>query len=708
MAVDRTVGSPLDKYVVLEYLAEGGMGAIYLGKKLGAGGFEKEVVLKQLLPEFTQQPEFIDLFLREARISATLDHANIVHTIDLVRAGDEYFIVMEYVRGGDLRTLLKRAKRRKKRMPPAVGLFIAREVLSALAYAHAKLGPEGKPLGLIHRDVSPSNILVSGTGEVKLTDFGIAKASTHHSVFYRVRGKVGYMSPEQAKSEVLDNRADLYSLAVCLYEMLTGERLFVAAGLTTTPDEMYGQPVPSVSRKRPDLAKDLDKLMYKALAVDREARFQSAGEFQEAILRVAHKNGLMCSASELSRNLKDVCGVVEEWGSTEVKELPGSTEAYAIAGSPPSTQGQGTDRIRLADLLEEEIEGDFRDYEDEEPLPEAERTGELDESDIEEIRDDDVDAEWAQVARQRPGLELLPKPEWKRRLETQPSRLAGLELTSIIRADELAGMAHDGAKPLIDLGPTSKPRKPQPSKRVESSEPLSRPPEPLRTPVSSPPVPSSKVSPVSEAPDLVRARPQRKKSMLPTWTIAVVLVFVGVGIALAIGLSGPGVDPPRPAARPKPMAPPPVVTRAPTGEIAVESSPSKARVVIEGEERCKTPCTVKNLATAAPVVVKVEKDGYLPWYALVDLGQLANAKRSARLRSNPKKEGNWGKVLIKSPAPCEVWVDGKAVGHVTTAGPLSLPAGKVELTMVAASGATGRVAIDVVPGKVIETNVDLP
>src|SRR5215207_4216866 len=121
MAERPIVQTPLDRYVVLEYLAEGGMGAIYLGKKLGAGGFEKEVVLKQLLPEFTQQPEFIDLFLREARLSATLDHANIIHTIDLVTAGNEYFIVMEYVAGADLRTLLKKVKRRRKRMSAAAG-----------------------------------------------------------------------------------------------------------------------------------------------------------------------------------------------------------------------------------------------------------------------------------------------------------------------------------------------------------------------------------------------------------------------------------------------------------------------------------------------------------------------------------------------------------------------------------------------------------
>src|SRR5262245_28048695 len=192
--------APIDRYVVLEYLSEGGMGAIYLGKKLGAGGFEKEVVLKQLLPEFTQQPEFIDLFLREARLSANLDHANIIHTIDLVTAGQEYFIVMEYLAGADLRTLIKRTKRMRTRLSPAAGIYITREVLSALAYAHNKNGPDRRPLRLIHRDVSPSNILVSHAGEVKLTDFGIAKAATHNSVFYRVKGKVGYMSPEQAKN----------------------------------------------------------------------------------------------------------------------------------------------------------------------------------------------------------------------------------------------------------------------------------------------------------------------------------------------------------------------------------------------------------------------------------------------------------------------------------------------------------------------------
>src|SRR5260370_133996 len=279
--VDRAVlQTSSDRYVIVEYLAEGGMGAIYLGKKLGVGGFEKEVVLKQLLPEFTREPKFIDLFLREARLSASLEHANIVHTIDLVNAGDDYFMVMEYVKGADLRTLLKRVRRRHQRFVPQAGVFIGHEILEALAYAHAKAANDGRPLNLIHRDISPSNILLSGAGEVKLTDFGIAKASTHRSVFYKVKGKVGYMSPEQARGEPVDARSDLFSLGVVLYEVLVGERLFVG-DLMSTASQIYAQPIVPPSQKRPEIPGDLDAVILKALSLEPAGRFQSAGEVQE-------------------------------------------------------------------------------------------------------------------------------------------------------------------------------------------------------------------------------------------------------------------------------------------------------------------------------------------------------------------------------------------------------------------------------------------
>jgi serine/threonine protein kinase len=537
---------PIDRYVVLEYLAEGGMGAIYLGKKMGAGGFEKQVVLKQLLPEFTRQPEFIDLFLREARLSATLDHANIIHTIDLVTAGQDYFIVMEYLDGADLRTLLRRAKRRRKTFSAAAGIYVARELLSALAYAHNKVGPDGVPLRLIHRDISPSNILISGSGEVKLTDFGIAKASTHNSVFYRVKGKVGYMSPEQAQSEPLDARSDLYSLAVCLFEMITGERLFVNVGLTTSAEEMYAQPIPLISHKVRGLPPELDKVMLKALSRDPNHRYQTAGEFQEALLRCAHRHGLMMSAPELAEHLREVCGDPDTWRDDGSEHHTGAgTELYDI--------DESTDQIHPDELFE----------------------------------DDDFD----EVSVAVDGGQLLRENEQRaRRARTAMSKLTelrGIELTSMIN---MTGVEHAGAQPLIDLddlgqqpqlsmrpvaplgAPTSRRPAPDPRQsrgyqqpsasglaalgRFESEHDpyddgtgvLISPSRPPGGRPGYPPPPSSTDLVPRQDPAAIGASGFRERiqaAMAPArrpWLLLVLILLLGLGTAAIIGLSGPTVE----------------------------------------------------------------------------------------------------------------------------------------------------------------------
>jgi eukaryotic-like serine/threonine-protein kinase len=323
------------RYRIERYLTEGGMGAIYLGKKLGPVGFEKEVVLKQLLPEYTARPEFRDLFFREAKISATLDHANIVHTFDLVESDESLFIVMEYVRGVDLRTIVRRARLRRKELAPAAAIHVALDVLAGLAYAHARRDANGASMSIIHRDVSPSNILCSAEGEAKLSDFGIAKASTHSSVFYRVRGKVGYMSPEQARNEPIDHRSDLYSLGVCLYESLTAERLFVG-DLSTPPDVIYGQPVMPPSKKRPSLPSALDEVLVKALAPKPEDRYQTAIAFTEALRQVAHRCGLSYSAPQLAQHLRETLG-------------PDPSRWLQDDGAT-STSGEGTQKIPMKDL----------------------------------------------------------------------------------------------------------------------------------------------------------------------------------------------------------------------------------------------------------------------------------------------------------------------------------------------------------------------
>jgi serine/threonine-protein kinase len=297
---------PARKYRIERYLAEGGMGAIYVGKKIGVGGFEKEIVLKQLLPEFTSRPEFRDLFFREAKISATLDHQNIVRTFDLVTSEDRLFIVMEYVRGADLRSISWRARRKRPLSPKAI-LHVALEILAGLAYAHRRRSPSGEPLGIIHRDLSPSNILCSAEGEVKLSDFGIAKAVTYSSAFYRVRGKVGYMSPEMAHNQPIDARSDLFSLGVSIYETLIGERVY-AGDLNTPADQIYAQRVPPLASKSPGLPADLQGAFDKALALDPDRRYQDAESFADAVREVAHQHGLLYSAPQLAAELRELLG----------------------------------------------------------------------------------------------------------------------------------------------------------------------------------------------------------------------------------------------------------------------------------------------------------------------------------------------------------------------------------------------------------------
>lgn len=525
--------------MIVEYLAEGGMGAIYLGKKLGVDGFEKEVVLKQLLPELTREPKFIDLFLREARLSASLDHNNIVRTVDLVNAGDDYFMVMEYVRGGDLRTLMRRARRRHKRFSPQAAAFIGHELLEALGYAHAKLGVDGKLLNLIHRDVSPSNILVSGAGEVKLTDFGIAKASTHASVFYKVKGKVGYMSPEQARGEPVDRRADLFALGVVLYEVLVGERLFVG-DLLSTASMVYSQRITPPSRKRPDIPYDLDQVILKALSLEPDGRFQSAEAFQEALTTCASRNRLLMSASEMASHLKQVCGDDPgNWLKLETLGHSGFDESQAL-----STVGHGT-----AVLSSVEDDAVHDPFDDSEPHPARAMPQALlqkkELTSVIALRGDDIEL----ISEESTGYPLEPlkprhdsapaistptptptspfKPERDRRApsfeseESQASRMATIVRTPVTSTAQVRPPARAQA---------------QPQARPQS--------DPWNEPTRLPKQPPSKVLPEPgggfESTDSVRkVRRRRRRQMVP---VILVLLLIGIGVAVGVAFSGPELE----------------------------------------------------------------------------------------------------------------------------------------------------------------------
>lgn len=293
------------KYELLEKIASGGMAEVFRARARGIAGFEKILVIKKLAERLASNREFTELFIDEARIAVQLQHPNIVQVFELDRVGDEYYMAMEYVQGLDLARLLLRG-RVLGPFPVPLALFIGAEVLKALQFAHGRKDEGGRPLYIVHCDVSPQNVLVSSSGEVKLTDFGISRAafqaSSKHEV---VRGKHAYMSPEQVEGKPLDVRTDLFSLGVVLYEALTGRRLFKARTKDETLDRVRRAEVPSPRAYRPELSEDLEWLLLKALARSPEDRFQTASEMLDELSAILVREGHRATNHELAAYVKE-------------------------------------------------------------------------------------------------------------------------------------------------------------------------------------------------------------------------------------------------------------------------------------------------------------------------------------------------------------------------------------------------------------------
>ncbi len=299
--------SPLlfGRYQLLERIARGGMAEVFKAKSYGVEGFEKVVVLKRILPELAQNQSFVDMFLHEARLSVALSHANIVQVFDLGREEDTYFIAMEYVLGADLAQCLRKCRREGRAVPVEIAVLIVCEVARALDYAHRRKDARGRNLGIVHRDISPQNILISREGEVKVTDFGIAKAVSLMEDGGTVRGTYAYMPPEQARGEEVDARADIYSLGVTLFEMLGGENPFVAPG-PFAPDpkavmeRVVGGDVTPLRKLRPDVPPELLKVVETAMAVDPADRFSNAAKVYEELTAFLYTLGRRVGANDIA------------------------------------------------------------------------------------------------------------------------------------------------------------------------------------------------------------------------------------------------------------------------------------------------------------------------------------------------------------------------------------------------------------------------
>ena len=294
-------------YHLFQRIAVGGMAEVFQAASYGVEAFERIFALKRVLPHIAEDQEFIDMFIDEAKIAVQLAHANIGQIFELGNAEDSYFIAMEYVPGRDARALFDRARSRGASLDIEMCCHIVKEVCEALEYAHKKQNDRGEPLNIIHRDVSPQNILVSYEGEVKLIDFGIAKAAgkANKTQAGILKGKFGYMSPEQVRGKPIDRRSDLFSLAVVLYELLTLERCFQGGDDFSTLER-----VRKVNFRRPtvlnrSIPPELERILYRGLTRNPRDRYQSAGQFQDALQKFLYQSGSFYSRKDLARYMKD-------------------------------------------------------------------------------------------------------------------------------------------------------------------------------------------------------------------------------------------------------------------------------------------------------------------------------------------------------------------------------------------------------------------
>jgi tRNA A-37 threonylcarbamoyl transferase component Bud32 len=310
------VGSQLGRYEVLKHLAKGGMADVLLARASGLGGFERHFVIKRIREELAQDPKFVEMFVSEARLAGALHHHNIVQVQDIGQQDGRYYFAMEYVHGEDLRAILSRLHERDQQMPVQHIVTIAASVAAALHHAHEQVGPDRKPLNIVHRDVTPANILISYDGNVKVVDFGIAKAGITRleTAGGAMKGSVPYLAPEQCTGKTVDRRSDVFALGIVLYELATVRRLFKADTEFLTMSAIVQARVPRPMLLRKDLPADLERIILKALAREPAARFQTAEELRLALDKLATKERLTSSANALAAYMKKLFGDrLEPW-----------------------------------------------------------------------------------------------------------------------------------------------------------------------------------------------------------------------------------------------------------------------------------------------------------------------------------------------------------------------------------------------------------
>ena len=331
------------KYTVLDRLGGGGQAEVFRGISESIQGYRKAVAIKRVLPNLVANAQFVSMFLDEARLSLFLQHANVVQVFAISKADDgTYFLVMEFVDGCDLKALMAHQVARHIR-DIGLAIYVVIEASRGLHYAHSLDHPyTGAPLGIVHRDVSPPNIMLSKNGEVKVVDFGLAKADSQLETTDEgmIKGKFSYLAPEAARGEDVDARADIFALGTITWEMLAGRRLFVGDDPYATINLVREARVPSLTALDPNISSDLDAIVRKALARDPDARFQTAAEYGEALAEFLFANELKATARDVATTVR----------STKIKRAHGASPKESLIHALVMDE-----HARMCSIIEDEL-----------------------------------------------------------------------------------------------------------------------------------------------------------------------------------------------------------------------------------------------------------------------------------------------------------------------------------------------------------------
>jgi serine/threonine-protein kinase len=587
------------RYELIRHLATGGMARVYLARATGLGGFARHVVIKAVTPGSGEQ--YVEMFLDEARLAAMLHHQNIAQVFEVGCEGGTYFLAMEYVHGVNVRSLLEMARDRRMKLPLDVGVSVACAAAAGLHHAHECCALDGTPLGIVHRDVSPSNVILGYDGSVKLIDFGIAKAAqrTSHTVTGFIKGKTGYMAPEQARGYSVDRRSDVFALGVLAYELTTQKRAFHGSSQFETMHKTIRGEVTPPSKIMVGYPPELEDVIMTALEVDPDDRFQDAEAMRQALEHIGRELDLVVGAPPVIRALDELFPVRREpW-------LPGS-EVIVDEDARPISEPQIiiSPAPRLAKGTEPPVEDGAL----------ARGSGPLDDSVPVELATGPVELANHAIEVTTGPAELVtapferePAPELgpAETLRMRPEKRAARELPEPIAA-ETARMRRTPAHEIAATEP--------PADELIASEPPASLPLPAPPPSETTPIPDdTPLAPeyLVDAGSMAFAAIAQRRPPRSMRAVAIGAAVLAGGFVLAMFVAReaspdapqPPPPAPAPAVAPAPApAPPPPAPAPTTVQLHVTTQPSGATVVLDGVRLGTTPFTSQ---------VPIKKDGWL-------------------------------------------------------------------------------------------------